>query len=63
MYNVLFSSIERDVDVGINHFSFHLQKGQPFGGIKGIVSGSREVDLIHFISEGVCVTGTGLHRV
>lgn len=52
MYNVLFSSIERDVDVGINHFSFHLQKGQPFGGIKGIVSGSREVDLIHFISEG-----------
>lgn len=50
MYHVLFSAIEKEVDIGINHFSFHVKAGQPFGGIHSISSGSTEVDILHFQS-------------
>ncbi|KAL3229285.1 A1 cistron-splicing factor AAR2 [Nakaseomyces bracarensis] len=48
MYHVLFNAIECEVDIGINHFSFHVKAGQPFGGIHSINSGSKDVDIIHF---------------
>lgn len=50
MYHILFSSVEQEVDIGINHFSFHVKAGQPFGGIHSINGGS--VDILHFQTEG-----------